>query len=137
MDGKQLIGRFMSESGAPYRKVALSIDGEATLRGVHQIVCEAFHGACPEGMEVRHLDDNKLNNAASNLQWGTRSENIQDRRTNGIMYQLNRTHCASGLHEWTPENTRIATKRDGSTYRQCKPCRNDRRRQKRAEARAA
>lgn len=51
---------------------------------VHRIVCEAFHGAPPsEGMLARHLDDNKLNNTARNLEWGTRLQNWQDSVRNG------------------------------------------------------
>lgn len=43
---------------------------------VHQLVCEAFHGAPKDGQEVLHVDENGLNNAASNLRWGTRKENL-------------------------------------------------------------
>jgi len=43
---------------------------------VHQLVCEAFHGPCPPGMETLHLDENGLNNRAENLRWGTRKENL-------------------------------------------------------------
>jgi len=45
---------------------------------VHCLVCEAFHGARPDGMEVRHLDGDKSNNQAVNLMWGTRVENYHD-----------------------------------------------------------
>ena len=43
---------------------------------VHRLVCEAFHGPCPPGMEVLHLDENGLNNRPENLRWGTRKENL-------------------------------------------------------------
>lgn len=49
--------------------------GHSTIR-VHRLVCEAFHGPPPEGMEVLHADHDKTNNHASNLSWGTRAENI-------------------------------------------------------------
>jgi len=45
---------------------------------IHQLVLLAFVGPCPEGMEVRHLDDNTLNNALSNLCYGTHLQNQQD-----------------------------------------------------------
>jgi hypothetical protein len=45
---------------------------------VHELVAEAFLGPRPEGMLIRHLDDNPLNNRASNLAWGTQADNIAD-----------------------------------------------------------
>lgn len=51
--------------------------------GVHTVVCIAFHGPRPEGMMVRHLDGNPLNNKASNLCWGTQQENEADKKRHG------------------------------------------------------
>lgn len=45
---------------------------------VHQLVAAAFHGPCPAGCEVRHLDGDALNNRADNLCYGSRTENILD-----------------------------------------------------------
>lgn len=50
---------------------------------VHRLVCLAFHGPCPDGMEVRHLDGDPANNRISNLRYGTHSENMLDRRRHG------------------------------------------------------
>jgi hypothetical protein len=50
---------------------------------VHLMVLNAFVGPCPEGMEARHLDGNRFNPALSNLCWGTKLENAQDRVTHG------------------------------------------------------
>lgn len=62
-----------------YFHVTLTRDGTQSVRTVHSLVCSAFNGLPQPGMEVRHLDGQKLNNAASNLAWGTRAENIADR----------------------------------------------------------
>jgi hypothetical protein len=43
---------------------------------VHRLVCEAFHGPCPAGMETLHRDEDALNNRPENLCWGTRKENL-------------------------------------------------------------
>lgn len=43
----------------------------------HHIVCTAFHGPCPTSKhEVGHKDDDRSNNAPSNLQWITRKDNM-------------------------------------------------------------
>lgn len=55
--------------------------GRRKRRRVHTIVCEVFHGPKPtEEHEVRHLDNNRANNHADNLRWGTKEENGQDKR---------------------------------------------------------
>jgi len=46
---------------------------------VHRLICEAFHGAAPSGHQCRHLDGDRRNSAASNLAWGTPSENNRDK----------------------------------------------------------
>ncbi len=48
---------------------------------VHQLVCEAFHGARPPEPDsgitvVMHLDENAANNRAENLAWGTQKQNL-------------------------------------------------------------
>ncbi len=75
----------------------LELDGKT--RKVHQLVALAFipqpWETCPqrgqgcglfchyEPLCVRHLDDDKDNNAESNLSWGTYSQNLIDSYTNG------------------------------------------------------
>lgn len=43
---------------------------------IHRIVATAFLGPGPEGYEVNHKDENKENNAVSNLEWVPKSENL-------------------------------------------------------------
>jgi len=50
---------------------------------VHTLVCTAFHGTRPNGLVVRHLDGNHVNNHESNLRWGTGAENQADRILHG------------------------------------------------------
>ncbi len=45
---------------------------------VHSLVCAAFHGSCPTGLECRHLDGINIHNTPQNLKWGTRRENKAD-----------------------------------------------------------
>jgi hypothetical protein len=58
-------------------------DGLIEKQYVHRLICEAFRGPCPDGMECRHLDGNSKNNHANNLVWGTKSENSLDRNDHG------------------------------------------------------
>lgn len=50
---------------------------------VHRLVLETFVGDCPEGMDARHLVNDKLNNSIDNLKWGTRQEQIADMKAAG------------------------------------------------------
>ena len=61
---------------------------------LHRAIAEAFHGECPDGMECRHLDGNKHNNSASNLKWGTKSENEKDKRNSGTSIDGEANHMA-------------------------------------------
>lgn len=52
---------------------------------VHRAVLLAFVGLPAPGEEARHLDGNPPHNNIENLTWGTRLENVQDRRLHGTM----------------------------------------------------
>lgn len=51
--------------------------GRGNSRLVHQLVLEAFVGPCPNGCEVLHLNHQPADNRLSNLNYGTRSENLR------------------------------------------------------------
>lgn len=53
------------------------------VRTVHSLVLEAHVGPCPQGMESRHLDGNKLNCRLDNLCWGTPKQNGKDKIRHG------------------------------------------------------
>ena len=55
---------------------------------VHQLVALAFLGPKPEGMEVCHTDGDPKNNAASNLRYDTRRENILDKFRQGGAHKI-------------------------------------------------
>ena len=61
--------------------VTLSASGRATKRvRVHLLVLEAFRGPRPYRCEALHGNDIPHDNRASNLRWGSRRENLADRR---------------------------------------------------------
>lgn len=50
----------------------------------HVAICLTFHGPKPgPEYQVLHRENDKSNNAASNLRWGTRAENIADMHADG------------------------------------------------------
>lgn len=93
-------------------------NGNAHNKRVHQLVLEAFVGPRPPGMEGCHLDDNKENNAVTNLRWDTHSANMFDMVRNGGCHQTQKTHCPKG-HEYTPENTKLGSSGRGRFCREC------------------
>ena len=48
---------------------------------IHKLVAIAFIGERPEGLDIDHIDRNKLNNRADNLRYCTSSENIRNTST--------------------------------------------------------
>lgn len=58
-----------------YERVHLSLNGKSKTVSVHRLVALAFVENPNNYKEVNHIDENKLNNAASNLEWCTRSYN--------------------------------------------------------------
>ena len=60
-----------------YSTVILNVNGRNKHLKVHRIVASSFPEICGEFNEVvNHLDENKLNNSASNLKWTTYVENL-------------------------------------------------------------
>lgn len=61
--------------------------GKGNPKGVHALVCEAWHGQRPAaGMHAAHYNGNSLDNRPENLRWATPLENIgQDRLRHGTM----------------------------------------------------
>ena len=71
--------RILSPCKLPtgYLFVMLYKDGKGRHERVHRLVCSAFHGPSPEAKtDCNHLDGQRDNNLASNLEWCTRSENM-------------------------------------------------------------
>lgn len=68
-----------------YLKVRLCLRGVETELFVHRLVAAAFVPN-PDGKpEVNHRDADKKNNAADNLEWVTRSENMKHAQAAGLL----------------------------------------------------
>ena len=78
-----------------YLFVRLTREKKATSKWLHRIVAKAF---CPNPAlrkEVNHLDGNKNNVAASNLEWVTRSQNIRHAYDHGLIVHVGQRGEAS------------------------------------------
>ncbi len=90
------------------------------IRYVHALVLTAFVGPAPEGMECRHKDDQPTNNHLSNLEWGTRSQNMYDRVRNGIHPAANKTVCKWSHRLVAPNLDPSELRRRGRTCLACR-----------------
>src|SRR6478736_6708331 len=67
-----------------YLRVGLYLgDGACTIQAIHTLVLRAFVGEPPPEHEACHRDGTRDNNVLSNLYWGTRAQNQQDRVKHG------------------------------------------------------
>jgi len=103
-------------------------NGKRRTCKVGTLVLETFVSERPPGLEALHDNDIQSDNRLINLRWGTHSENVHDAVKNGKHPMARKTQCDKG-HEFTPENTRIRYRSDGSVrQRVCRVCayeRND------------
>ena len=68
-----------------YERVWLCKKGEKKCIHIHTLVATAFHGNKKTGLEIAHLDGNKLNNKADNLTWATHKENESHKILHGTL----------------------------------------------------
>ena len=71
-----------------YRQLGLSVNGKKRAYSASRLVCCAFHGLPPQGMEVCHFDGVPLNDRPQNLRWGTRKDNADDAVRHGTSISL-------------------------------------------------
>ena len=67
-----------------YKRVSLYSDGGSTGCLIHRLVAKAFIPNPENKPYVNHLDGNRLNNKASNLEWCTAKENTHHAIENGL-----------------------------------------------------
>jgi transcriptional regulator with XRE-family HTH domain len=79
--GRHLRGRVLTPWIGPsgYLTVDLVLDGKHERWPVHQLVARVFIGPRPPGMVTRHGPNGKLDNRASQLCYGTKAEDIEDK----------------------------------------------------------
>ena len=67
-----------------YLKIRLSKDNKMKNYLVHRLVAETIIPNPENKLQVNHKDGNKLNNNVNNLEWTTRSENVNHAWKNGL-----------------------------------------------------
>ena len=70
-------GRILkpAKTSSGYMGVTLCKDGRRITESVHRLVAMAFVPGYFDGAHVNHIDENKENNRADNLEWVTPTEN--------------------------------------------------------------
>lgn len=72
-----------STAATGYKQVVLRRGGKKINVLVHRAVLASFRGAMPRGVQARHLDGTRDNNALENLAWGSASDNWRDMDRHG------------------------------------------------------
>ncbi len=67
-----------------YRVVGYYFGKKYVLRKVHKLVAEAFMPPCPPGMEINHIDGDKMNASLLNLEYMTHQGNAEHALETGL-----------------------------------------------------
>ena len=106
--GRRGSGRELRQYLTPYGylEVSLSNKGKVSHKKVHRLVADAFCEKSDGQDEVNHIDGDKQNNYASNLEWCTRRENTIHAYRNGLQTTtrggpVRRVVCLNDGHEFS------------------------------------
>jgi hypothetical protein len=126
-----------TETGCWIANRVPSSTGYVAMKGgperlLHRLMYREVVGPIPEGLVLDHLCRNPSCVNPAHLEPVTQTENVL-RGVGPTAVNARKTHCMRG-HEFTPENTYIAT---GRTWRNCRECgrQRDRERYKAKRAR--
>jgi len=98
-----------------YRNVSIG----SKRKGVHQLVCLAFHGLGAVGDTVDHIDNDTSNNVVSNLRWASKSLQVKNRKSwsNRTPAQTQETQDDLPGEEWKVSNDRLKVSSMGRVQR--------------------
>lgn len=94
-------------NNAGYYYVTLMRDGEKCTERIHQLVAQEFVDGYEEGLEIDHINRDKLDNRAANLRWITRSGNQRNtKRSKRVLNESTGLEfgCMAEAAEWLVVN---------------------------------
>lgn len=94
-------------SGSVHRDNYILVTLHGKQRPIHRLVAEAFIPNLERKPEVNHIDGNKMNNAADNLEWVTSSENQKHAVDNCLQPKPVKTYCGKFSTEQRNEIKRL------------------------------
>lgn len=90
----RVLKQALNNSG--YLRVAIGRNG---YQFVHRLVALAFVGKRPQGMDINHINGDKTDNSAKNLEYVSRRENMAHARHIGLHDNRGEKHYGSKLTE--------------------------------------
>lgn len=115
----KVLKRIPHNSGGGRSLVGMSRAGDQGFQLVAHVVAEAFIGPRPPGTVLRHLNDDPGDDRASNLMYGTSSDNMFDKVRNGHCHETAKKLCPR-QHELAAPNLVASFARRG--HRSCLAC---------------
>lgn len=123
-----ILSPFITNAGYP--TVLLTNDVGRKHKTIHSLVLKTFKGEHP-GLDCNHIDGDKMNNSLENLEWCTRSENVQHAYDIGLAHAVE--HDCVAVEQLTKDGQFIAyfrskneALRQTKVYNITKVCRGER-----------
>lgn len=78
-----ILKNSIGNHGYPVVNIRKGTETKPIPRLVHRLVALAFLGECPEGQQVRHRNGDRSLPSLSNIEYGTQSDNEEDKKRHG------------------------------------------------------
>lgn len=110
-----IIKQFVPKNGR-YKKVHIYKNGKQCNFYTHRLVAQTFLLNKENKKEINHKNGNKLDNSVINLEWCTRSENMDHAYRTGLKQTKRVSQMLNGIEIKTYLNMNRASKETGISY---------------------